>query len=78
MSENHPSVPEASENVSRETLPHVRRRWGYMIGDAFIPLPMPPLLALEKEPPFDVTLPTGKVRRVIEEPQHLIDRGAAR
>lgn len=45
-----------------------KRRWGYMRDDVFIALPVTPLLALDKQPPFDVELPTREVRHIIEEP----------
>lgn len=45
------------------------RRWGFMEGGAFVPLPKQPMLNHDLgPPPFDVTLPTGVVRHVIEEP----------
>lgn len=45
------------------------RPWGYMRGETFIRLPKQPmLLAGLGPPPFDVELPTGRMRHVIEEP----------
>lgn len=44
-------------------------RWGFMSDGRFIPLPKQPLLlAGFTKPPFDVVLPTGFTRHVIEEP----------
>ena len=45
------------------------RRWGFMEDDVFVPLPKQPMLNHDLgPPPFDVRLPTGVVRHVIEEP----------
>lgn len=47
------------------------RRWGYMAAGEFRPLPLQPLLlAGLGPPPFDVTLPSGEIRHVVEEPQN--------
>jgi len=43
--------------------------WGFMEDGAFVPLPKPPLVKLEIGlPPFDVTLPTEKVRHIVRDP----------
>ena len=43
--------------------------WGFMLNGAFRRLPKPPLLMGNfGRPPFDVTLPTGEVRHIIEAP----------
>ena len=43
--------------------------WGFMNGETWVPLPKVPLLLAELgPPPFDVTLPSGEVRRVIHQP----------
>lgn len=45
------------------------RRWGYMVGEVFRPLPKAPLeMSGHTQPPFYVQLPDGRVRYVIEEP----------
>jgi hypothetical protein len=46
--------------------------WGYWRGDTFALLPKPPLvMAGLGRPPFDVTLPSGEVRHVLEQPVEL-------
>ncbi len=45
------------------------RRWGWIVNGEFRPLPIEPLLdAGLGPPPFDVTLPSGEVRHVVEDP----------
>jgi hypothetical protein len=45
-----------------------RRPWGYIDGDGiFRPLPRWP--SVDEQPPFDVTLPSGEVRRIIWAPE---------
>jgi len=64
VTEDQPPPPVAS---GQEPTPG--RRWGYMSGDTFMPLQETPLkLAGFEKPPFDVWLPTGLKRHVIEEP----------
>lgn len=44
--------------------------WGFMENDVFVPLPKVPLVnAGYMQPPFDVTLPNGMVRSIIEQPR---------
>lgn len=51
--------------------PDTVRLWGYILDDGtFRPLPMAPLLGAGMgPPPFDVTLPSGEVRHVVEAPE---------
>lgn len=45
------------------------KRWGFIQHGVFCPLPkMPMLLARLGPPPYDVRLPSGEVRHIIEEP----------
>ena len=47
------------------------RRWGFMEDGAFVALPkMPMTMAQLGPPPFAVTLPSGEVRNIIEDPAH--------
>lgn len=44
--------------------------WGFMSGEAFVPLPKQPLLLAGLGPvPFDVELPSGQTRHVIAKPE---------
>lgn len=47
--------------------PNKGRTWGYMVDGEFRPLPRWP--GVQEEPPFDVTLPSGEVRRIIWAPE---------
>lgn len=45
--------------------------WGFMLGANFVRLPKVPFLvgeAVKPLPPFDVTMPDGSVRHIIEDP----------
>jgi hypothetical protein len=43
--------------------------WGFMVGEAFVLLPKVPLLMAHLgPPPFDVTMPSEAVRRIVHEP----------
>lgn len=54
------------------------RVWGYLDGEVFRPLPKGPMLLAEMgPPPFSVTMPDGRVREVIHDPQELCDGDAA-
>jgi hypothetical protein len=45
------------------------RLWGFMEGSVFIALPKLPLLRNQLgPPPFEVTLPDGRVRQVVHRP----------
>jgi hypothetical protein len=45
------------------------KTWGYMVDDQFRALPKRPLLlAGFTRAPFDVTLPSGDVRHIVEAP----------
>lgn len=47
----------------------VTKAWGVMEDGRFVPLPKQPMLDAELgPPPFDVTLPHGEVRHIIEDP----------
>lgn len=53
------------------------KRWGFMSGDCFVPVPKEPLVAAGyTTPPFDVVLPSRAVRRIIEEPDSCAPIGA--
>jgi hypothetical protein len=54
--------------VSDERQAPTKKDWGYMAGDEFRPLPITPGLAFMGPPPFDVVLPSGETRRVVERP----------
>lgn len=46
------------------------RRWGFMIGTKFQPVPKKPmLLAGIGPPPIDVKMPDSSIRHIIYEPQ---------
>ena len=46
------------------------RPWGYVHPvEGWIRLPKGPGLVVMGPPPFDVTLPTGAVRRIVHEPE---------
>jgi hypothetical protein len=63
------AVPEIDRDtkVDRELL--AGPAWGWMIGDQFRALPkMPLILAGFRTPPFDVQMPSGDIRRVVQEP----------
>jgi hypothetical protein len=50
------------------------KRWGYMAGGVFRALPKIPMLSVGLgPPPFDVELPTGEIRHIIEEPEGTSD-----
>ena len=43
--------------------------WGFIENGEFVMLPKQPMITAELgPPPFDVTLPSGELRHVIEEP----------
>ena len=43
--------------------------WGMMVGDRFVKLPKLPMLkGGYNNPPFDVTMPDGSIRHIIERP----------
>jgi hypothetical protein len=79
MTQQDPSSTEAETGDAANHLPRsildpssewpVERAWGFMEGGKFTPLPKRPmLLACLGPPPFDVELPSGEVRHIIEEP----------
>jgi len=48
--------------------------WGFMEDGVFVALPLRPMLeARLGPPPFDVTLPSGEVRHIIEQPERRSD-----
>lgn len=45
--------------------------WGFVVGDQFVVIPKPPLRSGGfKQPPFNVTLPSGQVRHIIRRPEN--------
>jgi hypothetical protein len=43
--------------------------WGMMVGNRFVQLPKLPMLkGGYNNPPFDVTMPDGSIRHIIERP----------
>jgi hypothetical protein len=46
------------------------KRWGFMENGVFRPLPKIPMLRIGLgPPPFDVEMPSGEIRHIVEEPE---------